>query len=192
MMTSLDQAFKKMERKNFLHENSIVDAQLDTPLPIGFGQTNSQPSTVYMMLEWLEPESGDKVLDVGSGSGWTSALLSNLVGAKGKVFSVERIGELVEFGQQNCDRMGIRNVKFYLAGKEFGLAKYAPYNKILVSASCDKLPKSLLAQMKIGGKMVIPVGNNILEVTKLSDSKIDTITHPGFIFVPLLKGADSA
>ncbi len=187
-MTDLDDAFNKIERKNFLPSYEVSNAHLDIPIPIGFGQTNSQPSTVYMMLEWLEPVSGDKVLDVGSGSGWTTALLACLVGSKGSVFGVERIKELVEFGRENCKRLDIRNVKFYLAGDEFGLKKYALYDRILVSASYDKIPKSLIYQLKIGGKMVIPVNNDILEITKLSDNNLDIITHPGFAFVPLVKG----
>lgn len=189
-MADLDGAFNKIERKNFLPSYEVSNAHFDVPIPIGFGQTNSQPSTVYLMLEWLEPDLGDKVLDVGSGSGWTTALLACLVGNKGSVFGVERIKELVEFGRENCKRLDIRNAKFYLAGNEFGLKKYAPYDRILVSASYDEIPKSLIYQLKIGGKMVIPVNNDILEITKLSDNSLDIITHPGFVFVPLIRGVD--
>ncbi len=189
-MSDLDEAFKKIKRANFVPDYALDSAYLDVPLPIGFGQTISQPSTVYMMLEWLEPEPGDKILDVGSGSGWTSGLLAFLVGLKGHVFAVDRINELVEFGRRNCRKMGLRNVEFHLAGKDFGLKQNAPYDKILVSASYIDVPKVLLDQLKIGGKMVIPVREDVLEVTKLSGQKTEILSHPGFAFVPLVKGYD--
>lgn len=189
-MISLDEVFIKIGRNNFLPDYVVDNAGLDMPLPIGFGQTNSQPSTVRMMLEWLSPETGDKILDVGSGSGWSTALLAYLVGSTGRVYGVERIQELVEFGRGNCQRMGINNAKFYLAGKQFGLAKHAPYERILVSATYNEIPSSLLSQLKIGGKMVAPVGTNIDEITKLSGGEMDIINHPGFVFVPLVNDSD--
>src|SRR3990167_1867675 len=109
-MDPIEEAFEKVNRKNFVPEELIDSVGLDAPLPIGFGQTISQPTTVKMMLEWLEPQPGDKILDVGSGSGWTSALLAHLVGSKGKVFAVERIPELVDFGRQNSAKLNFRNV----------------------------------------------------------------------------------
>ena len=186
-MDDIDQAFAQTPRANFLPEDLAGFAQNDVPLPIGFGQTNSQPTTVRLMLEWLEVESGNKVLDVGSGSGWTTALLARLGGPKGKVFAVELIPELVEFGRQNCQRLGVKNVKFYQAGKVYGLSRFAPYDRILVSASAQKLPKEVVSQLSVGGKMVIPVGNDVLEITKTSKIKIEIKTHPGFVFVPLVR-----
>jgi len=155
------------------------------PLPIGFGQTISQPTTVACMLEWLAPEPGDKVLDVGSGSGWTTALLSELVGRKGKVYAVERIPELVTFGEENCARSGIANAKFFQAGEQYGLPEYAPYNKILVSAAAKTLPAELLDQLRINGTLVIPVRSDILEITKTAEDEYETLKHSGFVFVPL-------
>lgn len=185
-MASVDKAFAAVKRANFVPDYFRNRADIDAPLPIGFGQTISQPTTVYMMLEWLEVEPGNKILDVGTGSGWTTALLAYLTGAKGMVYAVERIPELVEFGRDNCANAGVKNVQFYLAGKTFGLPKFAPYDRILVSASANALPQELIDQLKPDGKLVIPVQNDILEITKNPDKTIDTQTHPGFVFVPLI------
>jgi protein-L-isoaspartate(D-aspartate) O-methyltransferase len=182
----VNKAFAKIKRRDFLPDETMDDVHIDAPLPIGFGQTNSQPSTVRMMLEWLEVEPGNKVLDVGSGSGWTSALLAFMVGPKGKVFAVERISELVDFGQQNCSKYGFKNVKFYQAGDQVGLPAQAPFDRLLVSAAASKLPVGLVEQLKVGGKLVIPVKGDVLEITKNQGGELDVQTHPGFMFVPLI------
>ena len=187
-MDGPDKAFARVRRQNFVLPEYESNADFDAPLPIGFGQTISQPYTVRLMLEWLEVQLGDKVLDVGSGSGWTTALLSHLVGRTGKVYAVELIAELVEFGRDNCRRMGIQNARFYQAGKQYGLPRFAPYDRILVSASADMLPSSLVDQLKIGGKLVIPIRNDIIEIEKIAQDELDTRVHPGFVFVPLLPG----
>ncbi|MDB5161470.1 MAG: Protein-L-isoaspartate (D-aspartate) O-methyltransferase [Candidatus Saccharibacteria bacterium] len=185
-MDNIEQAFQKVPRSKFLSDYNDGEAALDMPLPIGFGQTNSQPTTVKWMLEWLEPQPGDKVLDIGSGSGWTAALLAHLVGPKGKVYAVEIVPELVEFGRQNAQRLNISNAEFYQAGDQYGLSKFAPYDRILVSAAASELPVELLDQLKPGGKMVIPVQSDILEIEKLADDKYEVKRHPGFVFVPLV------
>ncbi len=185
-MDRVDQAFEAVERAAFMLPHLRQFSAVDEPAPIGHGQTISQPYTVRKMLEWLDVKPGQKVLDVGSGSGWTTALLAHLVGPKGKVYAVERVPELLEFGADNVKRLGIRNAKFFPAGDEFGLPDEAPFERILVSASADRLPKELVDQLKVGGKMVVPVHNDILEVTKTAKDKLDIKTHPGFVFVPLL------
>lgn len=183
-MSRINTAFKKMDRVNFVPEDLQDQAQFDTPLPIGFGQTISQPTTVALMLEWLGPSKGDKILDVGSGSGWTTALLSELVGNTGHIYAVERIPKLVEMGKQNCKKLDITNVSFYKATKKYGLPKYAPYDRILVSAAARTLPGELLDQLKTNGKLIIPVRTDILEISKLP--RIYKMRrHPGFSFVPL-------
>lgn len=185
-MDSLEHAFQTVNRSAFVPAALREVSAIDKPLPIGYGQTVSQPSTVRRMFEWLDIGPGQTVLDIGSGSGWTTALLSTIVGDNGKVFAVERIPELVQFGRDNCDRFGIKNAEFFEASDEYGLSSRAPYDRILVSAAAHDLPRTLLFQLKIGGKIVIPVRHNILEITKLTPSKYDTKTHPGFMFVPLV------
>lgn len=185
-MNALDLAFQTVNRSAFVPASLRDIAEADKPLPIGYGQTISQPSTVRRMFEWLDASAGQTVLDIGSGSGWTTALLSTIVGDDGKVFAVERIPELVRFGRENCKRFGITNAEFFEATGEYGLLSKAPYDRILVSAAASDLPRTLLFQLKIGGKMVIPVRNNILEITKLAPKRYDTKIHPGFVFVPLV------
>jgi protein-L-isoaspartate(D-aspartate) O-methyltransferase len=185
-MDRIELAFKKISRQDFLPDDVKDSADLDAPLPIGYGQTNSQPSTVRMMLEWLDALPGQKVLDVGSGSGWTTALLSQIVGEKGRIVAVERVPELVEMGRQNCQNIGTRNAKFYQAEKHFGWPDQAPYDRILVSASADRFPKELFEQLAAGGKIVIPVGSSVFVVTKDERGEISKEEHPGFVFVPLL------
>jgi len=187
-MDPLDKVFDKVDRRNFMLPELVDSAGFDMPLPIGFGQTISQPTTVRLMLQWLEPQTGDKVLDIGSGSGWTSALLAHLVGPSGKVYAVELIPELVEFGRQNCQKLGLKNVRFYQAGKKYGLPREALFERILVSAAAEELPIELISQLSVGGKMVIPVRNDILEIEKTSSKGAETRVHPGFVFVPLVPG----
>ncbi len=183
---NIEEAFKAVDRANFMPPEIQHLAEVDNAAPIGHGQTISQPYTVRAMLEWLDPRPGEKVLDVGSGSGWTTALLAKLVGPKGRVYAVERIPELLKFGRDNVQRLGIKNAEFHPAGDELGLPEAAPFDKILVSAAADELPDELVDQLKVGGKMVIPVHDDILEITKLPGGKLDTKIHPGFVFVPLL------
>ncbi|HUD07554.1 MAG TPA: protein-L-isoaspartate O-methyltransferase [Candidatus Saccharimonadales bacterium] len=185
-MELIDKAFKRINRQSFVPDHLKDLAIIDGPLPIGYGQTISQPTTVRMMLSWLDIQPGNKILDVGSGSGWSSALLAYLTGPTGQVLAVERIPYLMKLGKANCRKIGISNVEFFKAGKELGLIKYAPYDRILVSAAADKLSESLITQLKIGGKMVIPVRHDILEITKTKSNEYKNISHPGFVFVPLI------
>jgi protein-L-isoaspartate(D-aspartate) O-methyltransferase len=180
-------AFSATPRENFLPDDMKKSAHLDAPLPIGYGQTNSQPSTVRMMLEWLDAKPGQRVLDVGYGSGWTTALLSRIVGEKGRVVAVERVPRLVKIGEQNCKNIGIANAEFHQAGDKFGWQKQAPYERILVSASAGNLPDELVAQLADGGRMVIPVRTSVLVVNKDKKGRITKDEHPGFAFVPLVE-----
>lgn len=186
-MDTISNAFNEIDRVDFVPNDQKSRAHLDIPLPIGYGQTISQPYTVRRMLEWLNARADDIVLDVGSGSGWTTALLSFIVGHKGRVYAVERIPELLKFGKANCKKYRIENARFFRAYETvYGLPEKSPYNRILVSASANTLPIELLDQLQIGGKMVIPVQNDILEITKKSDGEHETVVHSGFIFVPLV------
>lgn len=186
-MGQLTDAFKVVKRVNFVPGQSKDLVDLDIPLSIGYGQTNSQPTTVRLMLWWLDLKPGLKVLDLGSGSGWSSALIGHIVQPTGTVYAVERIPELLEFGRRNCHDLGITNVEFFQASDEIGLPQHAPFDRILVSADAEIFPNKLMDQLKVNGKIVIPVKGIIYEVTKLSKGETKTKEHPGFIFVPLVK-----
>lgn len=186
-MDRFSEAFQRTPREYFLPDEVYEQAYHDVALPIGFGQTNSQPTTVRWMLEWLEPEESDTVLDVGSGSGWTSALLSRLVEPDGVVYAVEKIPELVEIGRENCRRLGIENIRFHRAGDAYGLPEYAPYDRILVSATAEEVPQELLDQLKPGGRLVIPVGQSIRIIEKTPEGAYETSERSGFLFVPLVR-----
>lgn len=188
MSDPIDEVFAAVPRQNFLPDNVAGSAALDAPLPIGFGQTNSQPSTVARMLEWLEVEPGHKILDVGSGSGWSSALLARLAGGRGTVHAVEVIPELLAFGQANCERLDIQNVRFHHAGKHFGWPPAAPYDRILVSAAAAEMPSELFEQLKPGGRMVVPVQSTIYIIDKDEAGNIEQREQPGFMFVSLVRG----
>jgi len=186
-MDVIKRAFSAIDRKDFVPLSLRDQAHLDMPLPIGYGQTISQPSTVQSMLEWLGPEPGEKIMDIGSGSGWTTALLVNIVQPNGYIFAVERIPQLVQIGKNNCIAIGVKNASFFQAGKTYGLPEHAPFDRILVSAAANDLPFELLDQLKTGGKLVIPVHGDILEITKTAKQGMVTVKHHGYIFVPLIE-----
>ncbi len=166
-------------------------AELNEALPIGKGQTISQPLVVAFMLELLSPKAGEKILDVGAGSGWTSALLGFIVrqGKEGHVVAVETIPELAEFGKQNVSKYGFIEkgiVEYVLGDGKKGFKKQAPYDKILVSASAKILPQALKSQLKIGGRIVCPIGNSIWLFIKKNKNEFEKKEYPGFVFVKLV------
>lgn len=178
-------AFINISRKNFvLPENREEACDSDYPLSIGYGQTNSQPTTVAFMLELLQPDENDKILDVGSGSGWTTALLAEIA-KKGKVYGTEIIPELVEFGRNNLARYKFKNAEIFPAEETVGLEAKAPFDRILVSASVKKIPNGLIKQLKIGGVMVIPVGDCIIRLERILEKRVKMDRYDGFAFVPL-------
>jgi len=202
------EAFKKIKRVDFLPKEIKDLAELNEALPIGYGQTISQPLVVAFMLEQLEPKEGDKILDIGSGSGWTSALLKEIVGKKGRVIAIDIIPELVEFGKKNvakynflapyrtegsgagiekglpAGRQGI--VEFICADGSKGYKKEAPFDKILASASAQSLPQAWKEQLKIGGRIVTPIDTSIWVFIKKNEEEFEEYEYPGFVFVPLV------
>jgi len=183
---SIIEAFEKIDRKDFILKKYTNEAYNDYPLDIGSNQTISQPSTVAFMLELLSPKKGDKILDVGSGSGWTTALLGYIVGSEGKVCGIELIPDLVLFGRANLEKYDFKNTKIYQATKDLGLKDKGPFDKILVSASARDVPEELIKQLKVGGTMVIPIQDSIFRIFKKSRKQIEKEKIPGFVFVPLI------
>ena len=179
-------AFLKVDRKYFVPVEFENDIYTDAPLPIGKNQTISQPSTVAFMIELLSPKKADKILDIGSGSGWSTALLCEIVGKKGMVTGVERIDEIVKQGKSNLAKFNFgKECIIKKADKNIGI-QGAKFDKILVSASARKLPDELIKQLNINGKLVIPIQNSIFEFEKISDTMIKSREFPGFVFVPLV------
>ena len=184
------EAFRKIKREDFLPKDIKEDASLNVPLLISHGQTISQPLTVAFMLELLQPKKGDKVLDVGSGSGWQTALLAELVGEKGKIYAIERIPDLMRFGEKNVSKYGFKNVEFICGDGTKGYKKGSPYDKIIVAAAAEiGIPDILLQQLKVGGRLVIPVGKYeqaMVMVDKVGKNDYQEKRFPGFQFVPLV------
>jgi protein-L-isoaspartate(D-aspartate) O-methyltransferase len=179
-------AFRKIDRADFVRPEFLNSAYANAPLPIGEGQTISQPLTVAFMLELLQPKPGDKILDVGSGSGWTTALLAEIVGRKGRVLGIEIVPELRRFGKENIKKYFIAVEILGVNGSK-GYKKQAPYDKILVSAAAGKTPAELKNQLKIRGRLVIPVKNSIWLIERLGKNQFREKEHFGFAFVPLVK-----
>jgi len=178
-------AFLNVDRANFVLDANDYAVYADHPLPIGHEQTISQPTTVAMMLEMLRPNEGQKVLDIGSGSGYTTALLAYIVGDKGSVTGLERVPYLVKYGNDNLKKYGWKNVKIIQSENGLGLEGEI-FDRILVSAAANEFPLKLTQQLNIGGKLVIPVKNSIFEITKKEDGELQGVEHYGFTFVPLI------
>lgn len=191
---SIKEAFWNIKRYDFLFSEDRYRSDDDLPISIGYNQTNSQPFTVAFMLELLMPKKGNLILDVGCGSGWTTALLAHIVGASGRVYGLEIVNELVKFAQKNISKYNYiksGRVKILRKNGYKGLPEMHPFDRIIVSASTPQIPTSLIEQLKVGGRMVIPVGENnqtqsIAVIDKMEQGEIKKKYYPGFIFVPLI------
>lgn len=184
---AVDAAFAAHPRAGFLPPEQRPYADYDGPLPIGWGQTNSQPRTVAAMLRLLDVRPGMRVLDVGSGSGWTTALLAHLVGPTGAVHGVELVPALVAFGRANLAATDQPWASIVQAEPGvLGLPALAPFDRILVSAEADTLPQALVDQLGPGGVLVIPVAGVMQRVRRGTEpGSVETTEHGGYSFVPL-------
>jgi protein-L-isoaspartate(D-aspartate) O-methyltransferase len=181
-------AFRRVDRIHFVPENRRDEAYMDYPLPIGHGQTISQPTTVAIMTEKLEPKAGMKIVEIGAGSGYQAAILAEVVGSKGKVYTVERIDFLYEMAKENLKPY--KNVRVILGDGSLGFREGAPFDRVIVTACAPGVPKPLVDQMKVNARMVLPVGKNLfwqklLLVKKLKE-KVETEEIGPFVFVPLI------
>lgn len=185
-MDPVEEAFTATPREGFLPERVRHLAAYDEPLEIGHGQTNSQPRTVEDMLRLLDVRRGQRVLDVGAGSGWTTALLAHLVGPTGEVVGTEIVPELTRFGAANLAATGRTWACLEQADPDqVGRPERAPYDRILVSAEARRLPEELVAQLADGGVLVIPVVGTMLRVVKRGD-QTEVTRHGSYRFVRLV------
>ena len=173
--------------RHFFFENALVEhAYEDKAFPIGAGQTISQPYTVAFQSQLLQIKSGDKILEIGTGSGYQAIVLLEL-GAN--VYTIEYQKTLYEHTKSFLPNMGYRPNFFYGDGSQ-GLSRHAPYDKIIVTAGAPTVPNALIDQLKVGGGLVIPVGNQktqqMMRITKTGESKIKSEVFKDFKFVPLL------
>ena len=181
-------AFAAVPRIGFLPAHQRRFAADDRPLGIGHGQTNSQPTTVANMLELLDVHPGQRVLDVGAGSGWTTALLGELVGPAGRVVGLELVPELAHWGAMNVSNHHLPwATETEPAPGVMGAPDQGPFDRILVSAEADELPTELVDQLAPGGVLVIPVRGRMLRVHRHADGSTTTDHHGWYSFVPLLR-----
>lgn len=185
---SILDAFSKVRREDFIPENLKHRAYEDISLPIGFLQTISQPYTIAVMLKELKVRKRQRILEVGSGCGYVLALLSEIVGKKGKVYGVEVIKELFEKSEENLK--DYENIEIYNRNGNLGLREKTPYDRILISARTGEIPKDLISQLKSKGILVAPVGNSYIQAItsfRKENGKLKVINEfPGFLFVPLV------
>jgi protein-L-isoaspartate(D-aspartate) O-methyltransferase len=182
-------AFKAIPRENFVPESHKDEAYADHPLPIGYDQTISQPTTVMIMTDALELNKGDKVLEIGTGSGYQAAIISVIIGAKGKVITTEIVPELAAFARANLKKTKITNVKVICTDGSQGYSKEAPYDRIIVTAACPKIPQVLIDQLKQNGIIVAPVGSLFFGQSMIKgikrNNQLETRNLGSFVFVPL-------
>jgi protein-L-isoaspartate(D-aspartate) O-methyltransferase len=184
---SVISAMSRVPRELFLPVALQSRAYDDTPLPIGLDQTISAPHMVAIMCDLLDLQPKMTVLEVGGGSGYHAAVMAEMVGPNGMVYSVERKPELVAAAKRNLESAGITNVTMIEADGSLGLPEHAPYDRISVAASAPQVPEPLKQQLKVGGKMVLPVGRDYQElylVTRKNGFSIEE--KMGVIFVPLI------
>lgn len=184
---ALRAAFEAVPRAGFLPASQRGFAGEDRALPIGHEQTNSQPSTVREMLALLNVRPGQQVLDVGSGSGWTTALLAHLVGPTGRVYAVEVVPALVEQSRAVLAELDLPQVEVAQARADvLGLPDQAPFDRVLVSAEAGELPQELVRQLGPGGVLVVPVRGTMTRLEVVPGSDQPRVTRHGmYAFVPL-------
>lgn len=181
------EAMMHVKRHLFVPSHLSDQAYADYPLPIGEGQTISAPHMVAMMCDYLALKKGEKVLEIGAGSGYHAAVIAELIGEKGQVYSVERIKWLVKYSRENLKRAGYTQVTVTSGDGTLGLPEHAPYDKISVTCAAPDVPPPLLEQLKVDGKMIIPIGRYMQELYLVNKRNgIERERKCDVLFVPLV------
>jgi protein-L-isoaspartate(D-aspartate) O-methyltransferase len=185
----IEEALLAVDRADFVPQEARDLAYKDTALPIGYGQTISQPYTVVFMLELLNVQEGDVMMEAGFGSGWQTALLSYLVGSKGKVYSFEIVEELCKFGQLNLEKyqdLGSR-IELFCQSATDGINKIKNLiDRIIVAADIPEIPKIWRERLRVGGVLLYPSETSIFREIKKDHGQFEIEDFPGFVFVPYL------
>lgn len=184
----VEEAIRKTPRHFFVPKKHIKEAYEDRPIETKNMQTISQPSVVARMTEWLDIKHGMKVLEIGAGSGWQSAIIGRLV-IPNTVYAVEKNPDLVKFAKDNQKSAKITNVKIIHADGTLGLPKKAPFDRIIITAACEKIPSPLFEQLVENGLLVAPIGKNTQKLARFQKTKqgiIEKKAEDGYVFVPLV------
>lgn len=187
---AVEEAIRRVPREEFLPAELREEAYIDSPLPIGEGQTISAPHMVAIMVEHLDLKSGQKVLEVGTGSGYHAAVCAEVVAPDGHIFSIERITSLASFAEENLKRTGYSKLVTVITGDgSKGLPDHSPFDRIFVAAGAPEVPSPLAAQLADGGKLLVPVGSrwyqDLIRVTRRG-AKLEKENLGGCVFVPLI------
>lgn len=185
---NVKKAFLAVPRENFVPEPLKMQAYVDRPLEIGNGQTISAPHMVAIMCEALDIKNGQKILEIGAGSGYHAAIVSQLVGEKGHIYTIERFEDLAKRARENLKNTNITNVTVEVGDGSEGLKTYEPYDRIYVTCAAPSVPQPLIDQLKDFGKLLIPVGSMFCELQLLEKKgeKILSENLGGCVFVPLV------
>jgi protein-L-isoaspartate(D-aspartate) O-methyltransferase len=184
----VESALQNIPRHEFIPESELEYAYDNEPLPIMKNQTISQPGVVTRMTEWLDVKNGQNILEIGTGSGWQSAILSYLVGS-GTIYSIERHPELAKFAQENLKKLKIDNVHVILGDGTLGYSQASPYDRIIITAACTEIPLPLLDQLSENGLIIAPVGGSsqsLVLLQKTPKGIVEIKNQSKYVFVPLV------
>jgi len=185
------EAFRKLPRHKFVTKEYVGAAYADVALQTLKDSTISQPFTVAIMTEALNPQEGEKILEIGTGSAWQSCLIAYCIGESGMVVSLEIDKDLAEFGKKNVGKFSFKNIKIINKDGSLGYESEAPYDKIIITAATPEVPQPIKDQLKVGGIMVVPMGmpneQEMIVVKKVGKDKFESknIYNGSFVFVPL-------
>jgi len=184
----IEKAFLEIPREKFIPTIFEQHAYLDTPLEIGQGQTISAPHMIAIMCEELDLKKDQKILEIGTGSGYHAAIVAKIIEPNGHIYTIERHKNLAEKAKQNIKNANIKNITVEIGDGSEGLKKYAPYDRIYVTCAAPIIPQPLIEQLKDPGKMLIPVGGTLctLYLLEKNNGKIKKENHGGCAFVPLI------